>query len=351
MSERVCIIVVNWNGWRDTAGCLESVLRNGYHSYQIVVCDNHSTDKSIARLKAWARGELKLEPDPYDSLARLTWPPISKPVPYVEAYRARAEGGGQPGWENVPLVFIHNGDNLGFAGGCNVGIEYALASKRFDYCWLLNNDTVIEPDALVHMVTRMGDDPNAGVCGSTVLEYHSPNVIQSLGGARYNQWTGIARCIGEGDTFELDSVASRVVHLDYVNGASLLMHAKVVRAIGLMDARYFLYWEEVDWCVRARRQFDLVYAPRSIVYHKRGGSTGASTSRSSAARLPEYYMLYNRLVFTRLHHPRALPTVYLTLALSALKRALRGQWRRVVLVAEVWLRHMWAIIHERWDER
>src|SRR5689334_19162420 len=119
--ETVYIVIVNWNGWRDTIECLESVLRNRYESYRVIVCDNGSSNDSVDRIREWAEGRLDLPSDSTHPLASLTRPGVPKPVPYTFLSRAEAEQGPLPN-EVPPLVLIDCAANLGFAGGSNVGL-------------------------------------------------------------------------------------------------------------------------------------------------------------------------------------------------------------------------------------
>ena len=148
----VYIVLVNWNGWRDTIECLESVFRLDYPDFMVVGCDNASGDDSLAQIKSWAAGTLVIRAK-NPALAELVEPAIPKPVEWVEYDRPTAEAGGSPD-NDARLVLIRTGGNLGFAGGNNVGIRFALAHDDCTHVWLLNNDTVAPPDSLSHLVAR-----------------------------------------------------------------------------------------------------------------------------------------------------------------------------------------------------
>ena len=139
----VYVILLNWNGWKDTIHCLESLFRSDYSDYRVIVCDNASTDGSMEKIKAWAEGKVMPDEELNDQLKPLVFPPVAKPIAYVEYNRAEAEAGGNGSEKNTPLVLIQNGSNDGFSAGNNVGIRYAL-KKNADYIWLLNNDTVVK---------------------------------------------------------------------------------------------------------------------------------------------------------------------------------------------------------------
>ncbi len=328
----VCILLLNWNGWQDTIECLESVFRTTYSNYCVVVCDNGSTDDSMRRLKQWAEGTLCAWTSPAHPLHSHSFPPIAKPLSYREYSRSEAESGGAHSDADAQLVFIQTGANLGFAGGNNVGLRYALARNEIEYVWLLNNDTVVAPDALSHLVEKVTADSTIGMCGSTLLFYHRPDVVQALGGATYNPWIGTAKHIGEQTVFSPPCAA--VPHLDYVVGASMLVSKPFLRRVGLMNEAYFLYFEEIDWASRAKGIFKLGYAPESVVYHKQGATTG-SRSRTQVNLQSMYYDLRSRLRFTRTFMPQYLASVYICIVGFWLKSLLRGDVERAEIIFKI----------------
>jgi GT2 family glycosyltransferase len=328
-NAKVYVLILNWNGWKDTIECLESVFRNDHQDYQVIVCDNASQDGSLEHIKEWATGRRETSYSGPDLLQGLSSPPVAKPLALAEYSREQAEAGGDEEGKNARLVLIQTGANLGFAGGNNVGMRYALARNDFDYIWLLNNDTVILPDALVHLVRRMQERPDAGMCGSTLPYYHHPDRVWALGGATYNRWLAKPRCIGLDlsipQTIDPLKVEERMA---YIAGASLLVSRSFLNSIGLMSEEYFLYFEELDWAVRARGQYSLAYAEKSIVYHKVGASTDSGSSSGNTASL--YFMFRNSLLFTLKYFPLALPLVALrTTAIYALKR-LGARSKRII---------------------
>ena len=179
--SRVAVVLVNWNGWKDTVECLESLFRLDDREVRVVVCDNASSDGSVERVKAWANGLAVAPCDAPATLRPLILPPVAKPIPFAELDRATAEVGGDPDCD-PPLIIIRTGGNLGFAGGNNVGLRYLLARGGFDFAWLLNNDTVVDPASLGHLVAEFSSRPQLGICGSTLLCYDDPSRIS---GARW----------------------------------------------------------------------------------------------------------------------------------------------------------------------
>jgi len=289
----VFIVLLNWNGLSDTVACLDSLGELEYPNYEIVVVDNASSDGSEAALRA----------------------------------------------RYPNLTVLQSGANLGFAGGNNVGLRYALAHGAA-YAWLLNNDTLVERDALTELVAKMQREPGLGLCGSTLLYEAQRGTVQALGGAHYNRWLGTVRHLGQHEgwpqTVDEAEVEQR---LSYLIGASMLASKAFLERVGLLQEDYFLYFEELDWAARARGTFRLGYAAKSVVYHKEGSSIGG-TDRAKAGKsyTADLYALKNRVRFTRRFYPYALPTVYLGLLVALLNRVRRRQWRRVALIVRVMLR-------------
>lgn len=287
MRPEVHVILVNWNGWRDTVECVASLEGLDYPNVHIVIVDNGSTNDSLRELRRRCPGHTLLESE----------------------------------------------HNRGFAGGTNLGIRHAM-EREADYLWVLNNDTIAEPGSLDALVRRMEGDRRTGICGSRLVYHDRPDVLQALGGGTYNRWLGITRYLGDGAPARMEVDAEEIEErLEFVSGASMLVSRRFVEEVGLMNEEYFLYYEELDWAERADGRFGLGFAPDSVVYHKQGASIKANTlQRNRRSRAADYYQLRNRLRFTRNHHPLMLPTVYMGLAGAMVNRALRLQWDRIPMI-------------------
>lgn len=299
---RAYIVILNWNNWADTIECLGSVFRNDYPNFRVIVCDNGSTDGSLDHIRAWAEGRLSAR-SASPAMRGFSTPAPAGPIPHVEF------NGCFPGHEDLGnpddtrLVLLQTGANLGFAGGNNAGLRYAMRDPAMRHVWLLNNDVVIRPDALIRLIERMEEQScrgrPGGMCGSTLLYYHRPDTAQVLGGSRYSKWRCRAMPIGMGK-FSATEIDRQSVEdqLGYIAGASMLVSRDFLESVGLMHEGYFLYYEEMDWAMRARNRYALLYAPGSIVYHKEGGTIGtASMSRPSP--LSVFYMQRSRMLFMK----------------------------------------------------
>jgi len=319
---KVYIIILNTNGCRDTLECLESVFRLRYPDFTVVVCDNASTDGSIDQIKAWARGE-RTASVRNQALAFLTAPPVRKPIPFEEIPAVHESGNSRD--SSARLILIQNGGNLGFAGGSNVGLRYALAQGNCDYVWSLNNDTVVDPDALLALVQRMQQRPEAGMCGSTLLYYDNPEIVQALGGGIYNRWIGRGAHLGfrqhRDAPIDCSAIESR---MNWPVGASMLVRRAFLEEIGLMNEVYFLYYDELDWAARAKGKYSLAYAPQSVVYHREGGTIGSSVDMARRSTACSYYASRSCMLFTKRYFPMAFASVGVARIGMCLSRYAKG---------------------------
>lgn len=298
IQPKVYIIVLNYNSWKDTIECLESLFKLDYQNFQIVLVDNHSTDDSVEKLKAWMDGELVFDLERNPLLQELSLPEKPKPVSYV--LNPTDEG------KRVDIVFLSSEENLGYAGGNNLGIRYGLKINDAAYFWVLNNDTVVPKDSLYQLISHFErlkhEGANPGILGSKLRFYDIPEMLQGVG-AVFNKYTAKIRQVGtfETDKGQYDDFQTRV---DFVIGASLFVSRALIEQAGIMAEEYFLYNEEIDWCYKARRHgFGVAYAPLSIVYHKQGASTKNSVKSRTKNINAMFYQFRNIILFYRKFYP------------------------------------------------
>lgn len=328
MAPLVYVLLVNWNGWRHTIECLESLFRQDYHPFVAVVCDNDSQDGSWEKMKAWARGELPFPGPQNPALRPLFQSPWAPPVPFLCYDRRTAEAGGRPADPQVPLIFIQTGANLGFGGGNNVGLRYALARGNATYIWLLNNDTVVAPDALRSLVAKAAVISRVGAVGSKILDYFQPEKILSLGGKRIRWALGsVSSLVKNGPQSLLVSYPP-----DYIEGCSCLIPMETLRDVGLFDPAFFHFWEDVDLGYRMTKAgYHLVYAEESQVYHKEGASIQGPSLQADC------YEISSCVIFFR-KYSKFFPLILSVKLLGKLfNRIHRGQFGRLHFILQAFL--------------
>jgi len=339
MSPKVYIVLVNYNGWKVTIECLESVLRSDYSNFQVIVVDNASKDNSIANILSWARGRQSAGVG-NPQLARLTNPPLEKPINYVfyesepapDAVSRHKKSG------DHSLILIQSGENRGFAAGNNIGIRYASVRNDAAYIWLLNNDTVVEADALSALVKKAGEyekkRQKVGMIGAKLLYYDSPDRLQGVAGL-YNKWFARSKHLG---SFEVDrgQYDSETVtdKMDYPIGASLFVPTEFIKDVGPMCEDYFLYFEELDWAVRGKAKgWQLGYCWQARVYHKEGSSAGANSRVPwGKSKVADFCSIRNRILISKKFYPLQLWSVKLGFILVIINRIRRRQFDRVTWV-------------------
>lgn len=255
----ISIILVNYNTDKYTIDCLDSLLeiKTPGFKHSIVVVDNASS------------------------------------VPMVLHRRHK-----------VPTIeLIRSESNLGFTGGNNMGIHYAVEKYNSDYVLLLNNDTTVGPNFLKELLLHAEKYPKAGLTTSKIYfskgrEFHSQsykndergNVLWYAGGSiDWDNLVAFHRGVDEVDMGQFDNQ----LECDFATGCSVMIKREVLEKVGTLDKKYFLYMEDVDYSVRVKKAgYEIHFVPKSIIWHKNAGSTGGSGSP-----LQEYYQTRNTLLF------------------------------------------------------
>jgi GT2 family glycosyltransferase len=312
MKPKVYIITLNYKNWYDTIECLESVLRNDYPNYQVIVVDNNSPNNSMEYLKAWAEGKIDIWVDPRNPLRKLSFPPVPKPIPYVYYIREEAERGGNLDLEKklegkvpegvttkYPIVFIQSGDNLGFAGGNNLGIKYTLAKNDFDSIILLNNDTVIKRDAISNLIRVRLSFGEKAIYGGRIFYYSEPDRIWYDGG-KFNEWTGrVIHLNMEKLKTEIKNNQT-IKEVNFITFCYVLIPKFILDKIGLLDESYFMYVEDLDYSYKVWKSgYKLHHVIDSEVWHK----VGASSGEKEISEFSAYWLMRSRIRFIILRPP------------------------------------------------
>lgn len=276
-SPLVAIVLINYNGWAHTEACLDSLAGLEYPHTEVLLVDNGSTDDSLERMG---------ERHPANNVL---------PIPH----------------------------NVGFTAANNVGTREALR-RGADYIWFLNNDTSVDPGALSALLRVMEARPRVGAAAPVLYDMRAPGRVQAWGGGVIDLWRGTARLALE------PTEGSR---LDFLSGTSLLVRRRATETVGLLDERYFMYWEDADFSLRLRRAgWELAVAEDARVWHLGSASLGENTLTHKSVSWEQNFTKSAVRFFCR-HAP--LPPVPLLAGpgFYLLKRVLRGQWARAGAVA------------------
>lgn len=247
---KVSIIVLNWNGKDDTLECLESIKRIDYPNFDIIVVDNGSKDDSVKVIQ-----------------------------------------------NNFPdVTVLETRENLGFAGGNNVGIRYAIEHGA-EYILLLNNDTVVDSHLLRSFINASKIVQQEGIFGAKIYYYSEPYKIW-YAGARWIKEIQHFCHVGQGHIDNGESFNS-IMETDYVCGCSFFVSANVFKRIGLFEEKFFLTFEETDFCYRAKKaSYKSFFVPEAKVWHKVSTSFGGQNSA-----LYNYFLMRNRLLWAEKNLP------------------------------------------------
>lgn len=283
MSAHITVAIVGYRNTQDVSACVAALARSTHDDFEIVICENGGSNAFEALRKAL---------------------PAKLP-------------------EGQPITLIQAPGNGGFANGVNICIA---ATPRADAWWILNPDTEAAPGAMAALVSRLAQGFDA--VGGTV--HFDNGRVQSRGGI-WRAWLGRAESIGHGEPLDAspdtDDIERRQ---NYLSGASMLVGRRFLERAGPMPEDFFLYAEEVDWCLTAQaRGLKLGFATGADVLHRQGTTTGTTQQLSTRSWLSVYCDERNKMLVTRRHFPARLPVAAAAaLLLIGLRYLRRGAVRQ-----------------------
>lgn len=238
----VSIISINFNQPDVTAEMIESLRKVSYPNVELIIVDNASSKGDVDKLKA----------------------------------------------EYPEIILIKSKENLGFAGGNNLGIK----QSKGEYILLLNNDTEVDPGFLEPLVKKFQDNPDIGAVSPKIYFHHTPNMLQYTGYSEMNNYT--IRNSGWGFAQMDHGQFDEDKQTFFAHGAAMMVPRSVIAKVGMMPEIYFLYYEEVDWGRMIRNAgFKIFYVHNSKIYHKESVSTGRESP------LKAYYINRARTIYMR----------------------------------------------------
>lgn len=292
------IIIINYNGWQDTIECIESLLKSDFNKFQITLLDNGSSNDSKEELLKYIESI---------STKLVTSHIILKNGNFKNKRSTFLEG--ECTFHSNEIIFIESIDNLGFAGGNNAAINYIFKSdsdlpELNKYIFLLNPDTIVQPDTL-SMIVKVKD--LEFIASMEVRNYFAQSEVISSGGFKINKPFGYFKS------------TNNQKDIDYVYGGALVTNIRTIQNIGLLPSEYFLYWEETDYCRRARlKGIPLILIEDTYISDKVGQSTGRG-------KLAHYYFIRNSFIFYKKYFPCFTPTLFIFNIIRLLSKATKGE--------------------------
>ena len=249
----VAVILVNWKKYTLTSKCIDSINKSIYKNFKIILIDNQYTEKYLMELKN----------------------------------------------KHKDIIIFKDKSNLGFTGANNIGISYALEND-FDYIMLLNNDTEVEANFILPLIERLEENFFLAAVQPLILNYYSKNTIWNAGG-KLNKFFGTTHT--RLNNKELNPKLVFNDFTDWISGCCILIKSEIVKKTGLLDEKFFAYYEDVDWSIRMKGLgYELGFVKESIVYHH--GSSSSKDNNKKEGNLSakvHYFNIRNHILFLKKH--------------------------------------------------
>lgn len=259
MMPKTSIIILNWNGFKDTINCIESLRMINYPHYTIIVVDNDSTDNSIKKIKYYCENQIRLFEYTEEELKDFKRKNELNEIRNIKS--------------NNKLILIKNNENYGFAKGNNIGINFSAQNLDHEYILLLNNDTFVDKDFLNELISASENDELIAIVGPLVCPISNGLKYEGIIGSKvlFNRG-GIPKGI-KSNKFNQE--------VDMISGSCMLIKNKTIDRIGVLDSTYFFGWEDADYCTKARKiGYKIIGVPKAKVFHKIGSSYGNNSSNN-----------------------------------------------------------------------
>ena len=249
----IAVILVNWKKYNLTSKCIDSLNKSNYKNFKIILVDNEYSEKSLIDLRN----------------------------------------------KHKELIVFKEKNNLGFAGGNNIGIRYALEND-YDYIMLLNNDTEVKENFILPLVERIERDHSLGAVQPLILNFSNKSIIWNAGG-KLNKFLGLTSTRLNNNKLNSSIVFNDFT--DWISGCGILIKSEIVKKIGLLDEKFFTYYEDVDWSLRMKSLgYDLGFVKESIIYHHGSSSSkNKKTKEGVISSKIHYFNIRNHILLLKKH--------------------------------------------------
>ena len=249
----IAVILVNWKKYNLTSKCIDSLKKSNYKNFKIILVDNEYSEKSLIDLRN----------------------------------------------KHKELIVFKEKNNLGFAGGNNIGIRYALEND-YDYIMLLNNDTEVKENFILPLVERIEKDHFLGAVQPLILNFSNKSIIWNAGG-KLNKFLGLTST-----RLNNNKLNSSIVfddYTDWISGCCILIKSEILTKVGLLDEKFFNYYEDVDWSLRMKNLgYDLGFVKESIIYHHGSSSSkNKKTKEGVISSKIHYFNIRNHILLLKKH--------------------------------------------------
>ena len=249
----IAVILVNWKKYNLTSKCIDSLNKSNYKNFKIILVDNEYSEKSLIDLRN----------------------------------------------KHKELIVFKEKNNLGFAGGNNIGIRYALEND-YDYIMLLNNDTEVKENFILPLVERIEKDHFLGAVQPLILNFSNKSIIWNAGG-KLNKFLGLTST-----RLNNNKLNSSIVfddYTDWISGCCILIKSEILTKVGLLDEKFFNYYEDVDWSLRMKNLgYDLGFVKESIIYHHGSSSSkNKKTKEGVISSKIHYFNIRNHILLLKKH--------------------------------------------------
>jgi N-acetylglucosaminyl-diphospho-decaprenol L-rhamnosyltransferase len=309
-NDRVAIIIVTFRNASDVRECVAALARSTVQNFDIFVCENGGGAAFRGLCDSFGNEDFIAPKNLNQDILLYSHSRANRDFVGLLSYQLKETP--------ISLFVAEAGENRGYSGAINTWLRILLEQPGYAGFWILNPDTAAEPDALLELV-KYAKSSGKGMVGSKIVSFNDPSRIDSRG-LRWRPILASTKAVDyHGLASEEPDIERIEALIDAPSGASFYVTRACVERIGLMDERYFLFFEDLDWGMRAKAACGLGYSYRAVVRHRGGTTIGSAPTRSQTSNLTVFLEFRNRILFVRSRYPFWFPWTILVLIIRALE--------------------------------